>query len=77
MKFIEFIEKKGILASIVGFLLAIPVNGFTVYKFFTDSKLSENQLDIFIWVNIVAWIWVILPSSITLTSSKFTLEVKD
>ena len=77
MKFIELLEKKGIIASIVGFILALPVNIFTVYRFFADKGLSENQINIFMWVNIVAWVWVILPSSITLTSSKFTLEIKD
>lgn len=77
MNLIEIVEKKGIIASIIGFILALPVNAYTIYLFFADKGLSENQIDIFIWVNIVAWIWVILPSSITITGPKFTLEIKD
>jgi hypothetical protein len=74
---IKLLEKKGIIASIVGFLLALPVNGYTVYLFFKGTGLTEGQQDSFLWINIVAWIWVILPSSIKLVSKGLTLEVTD
>lgn len=77
MRIIEILEKKGIIASVMGFILALPVNGYTVYRFFMDKGLSENQINIFMWVNIIAWVWVILPSSISIVSGKFTLEIKD
>lgn len=77
MKLINLLEKKGIIASIIGFLLALPVNGYTVYLFFNGIGLTEGQKDSFIWVNIIAWVWVILPSAIKLSSSKFTLEITD
>jgi len=76
-KLIKLLEKKGIIASLVGFLLVAPINGFTIYRFFKDLGLTDGQKDVFIWVNIVAWIWVILPSRISLKSDKFTLEIED
>ena len=76
-KLIKLLEKKGIIASFVGFLLAMPVNGYTVYLFFKGTGLTEGQQGSFIWINIVAWIWVILPSSIKLISKGLTLEVTD
>lgn len=76
-KIIKLLEKKGIIASLVGFLLVAPINGFTIYRFFADKGLTENQERIFIVCNLVGIFWVMLPSSIKLISKAFTLEVTD
>ncbi|MCP4990797.1 MAG: hypothetical protein GY928_33590 [Colwellia sp.] len=73
----EMLEKKGKIATIIGFVLSLPVNAKFVYLFFTNQIFKEDFLKAVIVVNIVAMVWFILPSKISLKSEKLTIEIED
>ncbi len=76
-KFWEIIAEKGKIATLIGFFLASPFNVWVLIKFFTGAVVTTDSLWTVSIMNGVAMVWFILPSSISLKSDKFTLEIKD
>ena len=62
---------KGAIASLLGFLMAFPVNINLVFKYYTIGELSRAQLTTALIVNSIAMVWFILPSRITFKSKIF------
>jgi len=62
--------EKGKIASIIGFLLSFPANGYALYSLFTNTSLSEAQLWQIVIVNAVGMVWFILPSRVSIKSGK-------
>jgi hypothetical protein len=77
MKFWNLLQEKGKIATIIGFVLSLPVNTYFVYLFFTKQIFEDDFLKAIIVVNIVAMIWFILPSKILVKSDKLTIEIED
>ncbi len=71
------LENKGKIATLIGFLLSLPVNIKYIYLFFTGAIFTEDNLKAIIVINIVAMIWFILPSVIRIKSDKLTIEIED
>lgn len=60
----DILRDKGLIASAIGFLMAIPPNAWAVYLFFVNSALTNNQVTVLWVINGIAWAWVILPSRV-------------
>jgi hypothetical protein len=71
------LESKGKISTLIGMLLALPTNGRAVYEYFTNVEMSEQKLYSLLIMNVIGWVWVILPSYIALKSKAFTFEIKD
>ncbi|MCP4393976.1 MAG: hypothetical protein GY804_06900 [Alphaproteobacteria bacterium] len=77
MKLWEALAEKGKIATIIGFLFALPANGWAVYKLYNEELVTIDQLWVVIAINIIGMFWFMLPSEISIKSSKFQLIVKD
>lgn len=77
MKIWEMLDKKGRIATIIGFCFAAPINGKVIFDFFKGNIATVESLYSAIFINVIAIIWFILPSSIKIKGSKFELEVID
>lgn len=73
----DSLDKKGRIATIIGFLFAVPVNAKFLYMFFKGFELTNQMLISMMVYNAIGMVWFILPSRISLKSEKFTLEVED
>jgi hypothetical protein len=73
----KILEHKGKFATIIGFLLSLPVNSKFIYLYFKDHEFLKSDLTTIIVINVVAMIWFILPSKISIKSDKLTIEVED
>lgn len=75
---IKFLERKGLIATIIGFFLSAPLNLKVTFDFFVREKYyTVEELTGVIVLNLIGIIWFILPSSITFEGGKFKFEVKD
>jgi len=77
MKLWEALDHKGRIATIIGFLFALPYNMRFMWDWFSGVFYSREQLEMVIIVNVLAMVWFILPSTITIEGPKFKIEVKD
>jgi hypothetical protein len=87
-RILELIKKyKGAIASVLGFLMAFPVNLWAVFKLIFDLLPTEATsanieylkivLAVIACINFIAMIWFILPSRIIFKSKwlgELTLE---
>ena len=74
----KLIAEKGKIATIIGFLLSIPVNGWAVYRLYNGSIVTIDQLWHVVILNSIAIVWFILPSEISIKSVKgLEIIVKD
>lgn len=74
----KLLAEKGKIATVIGFCLSAPVNGFALWSLFTDIQLSESQLWQIVIINAVGMVWFILPSEITIKSGKgLEIIIKD
>jgi len=71
------IAEKGKWATLLGMFLAFPTNIQFLSLLFSGYVFTVEELYPYIFANIMAMFWFILPSSIKLSSDKFTFEVKD
>lgn len=76
-KFIAFMEKKGILATIIGLLFATPINIRLCFNFYHSIAMTDGQLKTAAVMNLIAMCWFMLPSEISIKSKLFTLVIKD
>ena len=70
-------DNKGVYASTLGFLMAVPVNVNVVFMFFNNIEFTDGQLKTALTVNLIAVFWVMLPSIIELSAGAFKLIIKD
>lgn len=77
LKLWEALDHKGRLATIIGFLWALPYNVKFTVDFFSGVFYSRDQLESIIIVNALAMIWFILPSKIIIEGPKFKIVVED
>ena len=77
MKLWDALDHKGRLATVIGFIWALPYNVKFTIDFFGGVFYSREQLETVIVVNILAMIWFILPSKITIEGPKFKFIVED
>jgi len=76
--FWKALAEKGKIATVIGFLFVAPINAKVVWDFFHGGiNYTEAQTQTLLLVNIIGWVWVILPSSITMTAGNFKFEIKD
>jgi len=78
MKFWESLKEKGKIATIIGFIFAIPANGWAIYKLYRGTIVTIDQLWVVVIINSIAIVWFILPSEISIKSGKgLEIIVKD
>ena len=73
----EKLAEKGKIASLLGFLMAFPVNTVFIMMFFTSKEFTEAQLKAALIVNSIAMVWFILPSKIEISGKIFNLKLED
>ena len=85
-KFLTFFKSKGIMATLIGLAIAIPVNVIAIRIFASGNGkdvaeagafLSEGQLIALVIFNVLAMAWVILPSRIVIKSKIFEFIIED
>jgi integral membrane sensor domain MASE1 len=76
-KIINLLERKGIIATLIGLLFALPINIRIVYAFYKNIELSNGQLMTACVMNCIACVWFILPSAIIIKSKLMSIEIKD
>ncbi len=77
MRLWNYIAEKGKIATIIGFFFALPANIWAVLKLWGEEIVTIDQLWVVIAINIIGMFWFMLPSEISIKSSKFQLVVKD
>ena len=78
MKLWKLLAEKGKIATLIGFFLSAPVNGFALYSLFWNKNLSESQLWQIVIINAIGMVWFILPSEISIKSGKgLEIIIKD
>lgn len=73
----KILEKKGKIATVIGFILSLPVNIRFLYLFFSNTLFEDDFLKAVIVVNVVAMIWFILPSKLVIEAPKLRIEIED
>jgi hypothetical protein len=72
------LKEKGKLATIIGFMFAIPANGWAIFKLYRGAIVTIDQLWTVVIINSIAIVWFILPSEISIKSSKgLEIVIKD
>lgn len=72
------LKEKGKLATIIGFIFAIPANGWAILKLYKGAIVTIDQLWTVVIINSIAIVWFILPSEISIKSSKgLEIVIKD
>ncbi len=71
------LAEKGKWASIIGFLMALPINIWFVVVFFMSNEFTDGDLKAALVVNAIAMMWFILPSRVKISGKNFTMEVDD
>lgn len=75
--FKDLITHKGYLATLVGIALIIPVNLQVVVRYFAASAFSNAELSTVTLLNVLAMIWVMLPTKISFQAGKFKFTIED
>lgn len=73
----EFLTHKGWIASMLGVVFILPINVFVVIRYFKKSGFSEVELITIATLNVLAMIWMILPSKVILKALKFEFSIED
>lgn len=71
------LAEKGKIASLIGFLMAFPVNAVFVVMFFMDMSFSDDQLKTALIINAIAMTWFILPSKVRIDGKFIKVELED
>ena len=72
------LKEKGKLATIIGFIFAIPANGWAIFKLYNGAIVTIDQLWTVVIINSIAIVWFILPSEISIKSAKgLEIVIKD
>jgi len=77
VKLWKALGEKGKVATIIGFLFAFPVNIKFVIDYFSGIFYSRGQMEMALVTNVLAMVWLILPSVISIHGPKISIEVKD
>ena len=77
MAVIKLLKQKGILATIVGIITTVPVNAYYALVVFDGGALSSPQERTVLIINIIGWIWVILPSKVSIKSKLGEIVIED
>ena len=77
MKIWEALDHKGRIATIIGFLWALPYNVKFLIDWFAGIEYSQAMLESVIIVNVLAMIWFLLPSKIIMKAKGFEFTVED
>ncbi len=78
MKFWDILAEKGKIATVIGFIFAIPANGWATWQLYRGNMVTIDQLWIVVIMNSIAIFWFILPSEISIKSGKgLEIIVKD
>lgn len=74
----KLLAEKGKLATLIGFFLACPANGWALYKLYKGAIVTMDQLWVVVIINSIAIVWFILPSEISIKSGKgLEIIIKD
>ena len=73
----KYLEKKGILATIMGLMFSFPINLRVAYCFFMEETMSDEQLMAACILNLIGMFWFMLPSVIVIKSKLFELRIED
>ncbi len=76
-KLVSFLEKKGIIATILGMVFAFPVNAKLCYAFYKSIDMTKDQLTTAAVMNLIAMFWFMLPSIIELKAGNIQFTIKD
>jgi hypothetical protein len=77
MKLWDILAEKGKIATVIGFVFAIPANGWAMWKLYRGTIVTVDQLWIVVVINAIAIVWFVLPSSIIIKSTRLQIEIKD
>lgn len=70
-------EYKGVISSILGFILSFPINTYFIYMFLMESQITRERLEIIVIINILAITWYLMPSKIEIGGKIFTIKIED
>ena len=73
----KFFKKKGVIATIIGLVFALPINIKFIIAFYNSIELSRDQLEAIALINVLCMAWFMLPSEIEIKSKIFTMVIKD
>jgi len=76
-KIISFLKNKGIFTTLFGIGLAIACDYKLIKAYYGNTELSEKQLYASIVINIIAIVWVILPSRIKVSGKLMSIDIED
>ena len=71
------LKEKGKIATIIGFILAIPANGWAIWNLYKGAMVTIDQLWVVVIINSIAIVWFILPSEISIKAKSLEIIVKD
>ena len=71
------LKEKGKIATIIGFILAIPANGWAIWNLYNGAMVTVDQLWVVVIINSIAIVWFILPSEISIKAKSLEIIVKD
>ena len=78
MKLWEALKEKGKIATVIGFIFALPANGWAIWKLYWGAIVTVDQLWVVVVINSIAIVWFILPSEISIKSGKgLEIIIKD
>ncbi len=76
-KLIAILEKKGILATLIGIMFAAPINAKLCYNFYRSISMTDGELKTAAVMNLIGMLWFMLPSVIEIKSKLFEVIIKD
>ena len=76
-KLFSIFQHKGILATIIGLIFALPINIKMIFSFYKNIELTNGQLWAAVILNAIAMVWFILPSKIIISSKFLNVTIED
>ena len=76
-KLLEFLNRKGVICTVFGVLLGLAIDIKVAIAFYKNIEMSKAVLWTVIVLNILAIVWVMLPSKIKFISKLLTIEIDD
>ena len=71
------LKEKGKIATVIGFIFAIPANGWAIWNLYSGTIVTIDELWVVVIINSIAIVWFILPSEISIKAKSLEIIVKD
>ena len=73
----EFLKNKGWIGTLLGVFLGFPVGISVTVKYIRNPEFSQMELITTIVLIVLAMIWVMLPSSVEVSTKIGSFKVED